>query len=281
MIEVNDRYQMDVDKLKEKIQQDRQEGLTPLCVIATCGTVNTGACDDLEAVSKICKQEKLWFHLDGAFGALAYFSPKYRSYAEGIKYADSMAFDLHKWLSMPYEVGCILVKDGNKQLETFSSTSPATYIDSTTRGVLNGPLVFADLGVELTRGFKALKVWMSMKAHGVKTYRELITQNIDQVVQLEELVDKHDKLQNVAPRDLNILCFRYFDRTLSEDQLTKINAEIIVLLQEEGSAVISHTVLGGKYCLRVANVNQRSQQDDFDHLVNRVAAIGDDLALKY
>lgn len=275
-IAVDRDYRIDVAALRSAIAADRLEGHLPFCVIANAGTVNTGAIDDLTALAAICKQEDLWFHVDGAFGALARLSPELAQLVAGIEQADSLAFDLHKWMYLPFEVACTLVRNAEAHREAF--TLAPSYLAETTRGVIAGGLPFADRGLELTRGFKALKVWMSLKAHGVKSFARLIEQNVEQARYLTELVKRHPSLELLAPVPLNIVCFRYAPDGLSDESLNTVNQEVLLRIQESGLAVPSGTVLGGRYAIRVAITNHRSRREDFEALVEAVIEVGAELA---
>ncbi|MEK6303379.1 MAG: pyridoxal-dependent decarboxylase [Acidobacteriota bacterium] len=274
-IPVDDEYRIDVAKLQAAIAADRRDGHRPFCVIANAGTVNTGAIDDLEACAALCREEDLWFHVDGAFGALARLSPKLAPLVAGIEQADSLAFDLHKWMYLPFEIACTLVRDPKAHRDAF--TLAPSYLAETTRGVIAGGLPFAERGLELTRGFKALKVWMSLKAHGVQAFARLIEQNVNQAQYLAELVAADPNLELLAPAPLNIVCFRYARNDLSEAKLNAINQEILLRIQESGLAVPSGTVLSGRYAIRVAITNHRSRRQDFDALVKAVTRIGEDV----
>jgi glutamate/tyrosine decarboxylase-like PLP-dependent enzyme len=274
-IPVDAEYRIDVAKLRATIAADRSAGQHPFCVIANAGTVNTGAIDDLESLAAICRQEDLWFHVDGAFGALARLSPRLAHLVAGVEQADSIAFDLHKWMYLPFEVACTLVRDAYAHRDAFALTP--SYLAETTRGVIAGGLPFADRGIELTRGFKALKVWMSLKAHGVKTFARLIEQNVDQARYLAELVTTKSNLELLAPAPLNIVCFRYAPDGLSDASLNAVNQEVLLRIQESGLAVPSGTVLGGRYAIRVAITNHRSRIEDFDALVKAVVSTGADV----
>jgi glutamate/tyrosine decarboxylase-like PLP-dependent enzyme len=234
--------------------------------------VNTGATDDLQALAKLCRDHGLWFHVDGAFGALAALVPDLRPLVAGLDQADSVAFDLHKWLYMPYEVGCTLVRDQKAHRATFNVT-PA-YLASFDRGIAAGGFPFAERGVQLSRGFRALKVWMSFKTHGVNAFAQLIHQNVKQAHYLAGLVSKHPQLELLAPVPLNVVCFRYRIPGASDGVLNALNREILLRVQESGVAIPSHTVLGGRFALRVAVTNHRSRREDFDLLVNAVTATG-------
>ncbi len=272
LIPVDADFRMDVAALGRAVELDIKDGLLPFCVVANCGTVNTGAIDDLPAISAVARKHNLWFHVDGAFGALAMLSPKLRSRVEGLAEADSVAFDLHKWMYLPFEVGCVLVRDAVGQRATFT-VSPA-YLGNEQRGVIAGGLPFADRGMELTRGFKALKVWMCMKAYGVSAFAAAIEENVAQAEFLRELVGKHEELEMLAPVSLNVVCFRFARGTRPLDE---VNREIIVRLQETGTAVVSSTSIGGKLAIRCAIVNHRTKRADLERFVEAVVATGKSL----
>jgi glutamate/tyrosine decarboxylase-like PLP-dependent enzyme len=268
-IPVDAALRMDVDALRHAIARDRASGERPICVIATAGTVNTGAIDDLGTIADLCRDERLWFHIDGAFGALARLAPSLASRVRGLERADSLAFDLHKWGYLPFEVGCALVRDPDAHHAAFELKG--RYLDPTDRGVIAGGLPFAERGLELTRGFKALKVWLSFKAHGVDAIAEIIEQNVAQANYLAARIEAHPDLELLAPVALNVVCFRY---TPGDDA---INREILMRVQEDGIAVPSSTILNGRYAIRCAITNHRSRREDFDALVDAVARIGTEL----
>jgi aromatic-L-amino-acid decarboxylase len=276
-IPVNSDYQIDLKALEAAIAEDRASGFKPICVVGNAGTVNTGAIDDLEELANICERERLWLHVDGAFGALAALSPTLRrSMLAGMERADSLAFDLHKWMYLPYEVGCALVRRADLHNETF--TASGAYLASTSRGLSSGQTWFAGYGVQLSRGFRALKVWLSLKEHGIEKFRRLIEQNVEQAGYLAALVEARPELELLAPVPLNIVCFRYSDERLDEAQLNSLNEELLIQLQESGVAVPSGTMLEGKYALRVAITNHRSRREDFEILVSKVVELGSELA---
>ena len=276
---VNDNYQIDIAALQTAIARDRETGLHPSCVVANAGTVNTGAIDDLNRLADICEAENIWFHVDGAFGALASLSPLRRHLLEGLTRADSLAFDLHKWMSMPLEIGCILVRNEAAHRDAFAMT--VHYLDhGGERGMIAGSQWFSDYGVQLSRGFRALKAWMSMKAYGVKKYGRMIEKNIAQATYLSERVDAHLELERCAPVPLNIVCFRYIVSGMNDTALNALNRELLIRLHESGAAVPSYTTLAGRYVLRVAITNHRSRREDFDFLVEEVVRLGRELKNK-
>jgi glutamate/tyrosine decarboxylase-like PLP-dependent enzyme len=271
-IPVDDAYQIDVAALEAAVSADRAAGHLPFCVIGTAGTVNTGATDDLEWLARYCRAQHLWFHVDGAFGALARLSPALRPIVAGIEQADSVSFDLHKWMYLPFEVACVLVRDPAVHHAAFAAT--ASYLAVPARGVAAGGFPFAERGMDLTRNFKALKVWMSMKAHGVLAYTALIEQNVADAQYLAALAATDPDLELLAPAPLNVVCFRYAPADVAPEHLDALNAEILIRVQGDGIAVPSGTRLRGRYAIRVANVNHRSRREDFGILAEAVKRIG-------
>jgi len=274
-IRVNADFQIVLPALEDAVSKDHEDGLHPICVIGNAGTVNTGAIDELNALADFCEREGLWFHIDGAFGALAALSPDLRPLLAGMERADSLAFDMHKWMYMPYEIGCALVRSEANHRQAFSLTTD--YIAHVERGLAGGYLWFSEYGVQLSRGFRALKAWMSIKEHGIKRYGRLIKQNVDQARYLAHLVDYAPQLERMAPVSLNIVCFRFKGSSSDGVDLNSINQEILIRLHEQGIAVPSYTTLSGNYVLRVAITNHRSRREDFELLVREVIRIGEDI----
>src|SRR5713226_7408122 len=271
-VAVHPDYRINVHALRTLIESDRHENMLPFCVVGNAGTINTGATDDLRTLAQLCREESLWFHVDRAFGALARLSEKLRHIVDGIEQADSLAFDLHKWMYLPFEVGCVLVRDTEAHVRTFAAKQ--NYFGDGERGVIGGGLPFAERGIELTRSFRALKVWMSLKAHGVATYARLIEQNVAQAAYLSELIASAAELELLAPVALNVVCFRLRPRGLSEVELNALNQEVLLRVQESGVAVPSSTVLDEKFAMRVAITNHRSRRPDFELLVAAVSEMG-------
>jgi glutamate/tyrosine decarboxylase-like PLP-dependent enzyme len=276
-IEVDDDYMINLTVLENQIQLDIQAGLQPFCIVANVGTVNTGAIDDLDAIRGICNQYDLWMHVDGAFGALAKLVPRYKNQLKSIEQADSVVFDLHKWMYMPYEIGCVLFQSGEAHRATYAIEPD--YLLKHERGLAAGPDSLNNFGLELSRGFKALKVWMSFKESGIHKFERLIDQNLQQIDYLKSLVIHHPQLELCAPVVLNVLCFRFYMDGMDNEQLNTINKEIVMTLQEQGIASPSSTLLKGNYCIRVAHVNHRSRKEHFDVLVEEVVRIGREMVL--
>lgn len=271
-IPVNSNFEMDIDVLEKAIAEDKANGYYPFCIIGNAGTVNTGAIDDLNRLADICEREKMWFHVDGAFGAMAILSDDLRPALKGMERADSLAFDLHKWMYIPIECGAVLVKHAEKHRNTFA-LAPA-YLVKTERGASATQTWLSDYGIQLSRGFRALKVWMSLKTHGLDAYKQAIQQNIEQTRYLAQVVDAKPELERLAPVPMNIVCFRYVRAGLSDAELNQLNEQILWDLQESGVALPTSTLLDGKFCIRVANTNHRSRREDFDLLVRKVLDLG-------
>ncbi len=263
-IPVGSDDRIDLDALRRAIKTER-----PFAIVGTAGTVNTGAIDDLNAMADIARDEGIWFHVDGAFGALVSLSNKLRPLVAGLERADSVGFDLHKWGYLPFECACVLVRDPALVRATFATS--ASYLEPATRGVIAGGLPFAERGIELTRGFKALKVWMSFKAHGTDALARMIEENVEQAQYLAGRIEAHPDLELLAPVALNVVNFRYVPGG------DAVNAEILLRLQETGVAIPSGTTVAGRYAIRCAITNHRTRRDDLDALVDGVVAIGQSL----
>ena len=271
LVASDEAYRMDVAALETAIAEDRAAGLRPVCVIAAAGTTNTGAIDDLKTISALCQREGLWFHIDGCIGALIKIAPLNKAMVDGLELADSLALDPHKWMHTPFEAGCALVRDAKLHRDTFAIHGE--YLEEKPRGVASGEFL-ADYSFELSRGFKALKIWMSLKEQGVEKFGRLIDQNIAQGAYLTALIEAEPKLELMAPTSINIVCFRYLAAGRDDEQIKAINTEIMLRLQEAGTAVPSDTTVRGRYCLRIAINNHRTQRADLDLLIAEVLRLG-------
>ena len=264
-----------LDLLQQNIISDREAGYRPICVIGTAGTTNTGAIDDLSALADLCQREDLWFHVDGAIGAVGILAENVRPKLNGIERADSVGLDLHKWMHIPFEAGCIIVRSEKYHRGTFSLTPE--YLAHETRGLAAGDIWFSDYGLELSRQFRALKVWMSIKEHGLDRFGRMIARNVNQAFYFGQLVEKEPNMELTAPIGMDIVCFRFNPGKLNDDRLNTINKEILMRLHEQGIAAPSYTTLNQRYCLRIAIANHRSTQDDFDLLAKEVVRIGNEI----
>ena len=265
-------HRVEVAAMAQRIAADRAAGLRPVAIVGNAGTVNAGAFDDLGALADLAAAEGLWLHVDGAFGALAALSPRHRSLTEGMGRADSVAFDLHKWLHVPYDAGAVLVRDEAAHRGAFSLTG--AYLSPLESRLATGPINFMDYGVQMSRGFRALKVWMTLKHHGLDRLGGSIARNIDQAAWLAaQIIDAPD-LELCAPVPLNVVCFRYAPEGGPPEGLDALNRRILVELHERGIAAPSHTVLDGRFVLRAAISNHRTHKEDLELLLTEVRALG-------
>jgi len=274
-IPVTAGFTIDMELLRLQLEKDKRAGLTPLCLIGNAGTVNTGAIDPLEEMAAICRQESMWFHIDGAIGALAKPVPEMQDAFQAIALADSVAFDLHKWMYVNYEAGCLLVRDGIAHKNAFSH--PANYLARHERGLAGGPESFSGYGLELSRSFKSLKIWMGLQEQGMDKYLRLIRQNIAQAFYLQQLVHETDTLEMLTPVTLNIVCYRYNPGGQDDDQLNVLNKELLMRLHESGVAAPSYTILGGRYAIRVSITNHRTTRADLQKLVSHTVLTGKEI----
>ena len=277
-IPVDRNFRIRTDLLEKSIRADIAGGRLPFCIVGNAGTVNTGAIDPMDELLAISRKFDLWFHVDGAFGALAKNVPEYAHELKALEEADSIAFDFHKWMHISYEAGCVLIRNADAHRLTFEQ-SP-NYLLQHERGISPDIHSSGNYGIELSRGFKALKIWMSLKTHGIFAYSALIRQNIAQATQLAEQISRHPNLELMAPRGLNIVCFRYIDKMRPPSELQYINREILMRLQEKGIAVVSSTIVNGCYALRASICNHRSKKEDFDLLLEHTVQIGDELSAR-
>ncbi len=267
VIPVDDQHRIDLEGLGAAIAADRSAGYTPFFIAATAGTVDIGAVDDLSSIAAIAQGEGVWFHVDGAYGALAMLAPDIAPRLDGIQRADSIAFDFHKWGQVPYDAGFVLIRHGGLHLDTFAS--PARYLERETRGLAAGSPWPCDLGPDLSRGFRALKTWYTIKVYGTERLGLAISNTCALAQYMKERIESHPELELLAPVSLNIVCFRY--RGPDADRLNK---EIVISLQESGAAAPSTTVIDGRVAIRAAIVNHRTDMSDIDILLNEVVAIG-------
>jgi len=267
VIPTDDHHRIDVGALAAAIAVDRAEGATPFLVVGTAGTVDIGGIDDLAALAKVAKSEKLWFHVDGAFGALAILAPGLAPRLVGIEHADSLAFDFHKWGQVPYDAGFVLVRDGRMHRSAFAS--PAAYLRRETRGLAAGSPWPCDFGPDLSRSFRALKTWFTFKVHGAERIGRAIAHSCELAQYLKSRIEATPELELLAPVPLNIVCFGY-----RSPDANRINAEIAIALQESGIVAPSSTTIEGRVAIRAAIVNHRTEKRDVDALVAATVTLG-------
>lgn len=275
-IETDNSNKMNCKILNDTIEKDIETGCKPIMVIATAGDVSTGIVDDLFEISKVCKKYNLWFHVDGAYGAPAAVIPELKKTFKGIEDADSIALDPHKWLYSPLEAGCTLVKNPQHLLDTFSSHPEYYNFDSNDDDVA---LNFYEYGLQNSRGFRALKVWLMLQQVGRSGYEKMISSNIKLSKLLFTLVQNNPNFEAVT-QNLSITTFRYIpdNSKNSEDYLNKLNEEIVNNLQSGGEVFVSNAIVNEKYCLRACIVNFRTTEKDINEMVEIIARVGKETA---
>ncbi len=260
IIPTDSEFKIGINKLKNAIAKDKLEGKEPFCFIASAGTTNTGTVDPLNELATICKKEKIWFHIDAAYGGAAILAKNGKQLLAGIEKADSITVDPHKWFFQPYEIGCLLVRNHKWLSGTF--TEKPEYLRDIEGN--ESEINFYDHGIELTRRFRALKFYMSIKTFGLKTFRKAITYNIKLAEETEEYFRKSDKWEVVSPATLAIINFRYnpIGKNLTEKQLDKINQKISEKVVASREALLVTTILNKQVVLRMCLINPRTTMED-------------------
>ncbi|WP_339756714.1 aspartate aminotransferase family protein [uncultured Winogradskyella sp.] len=259
-------FKMSINKLKNAIAKDRLEGLQPFCIIASAGTTNTGSVDPLNEIAKICKAEKLWFHIDGAYGAAAFLSKKGSQLLKGIEKADSLTIDPHKWMYQPYEMGCLLVRN-HKWLSQAFSEKPEYLRDIEGN---TSEINFYDHGIQLTRRFRALKFYMSMKTFGLNAFKKAVTYSIDLAEEIEDYLRKSANWEVISPATLAVVNFRYnpIGNSYSERKIDAINQEISKKIVASREALLVTTILQNQVVLRMCLINPRTTIQDVKETLN-------------
>ena len=272
----DERQRLRVDLLREKIEADRSEGLRPFCVVGSAGTVNTGVVDPLTEIAAVAAEFDLWFHVDGAYGAPGVLDERKRPLFAGLELADSVSLDPHKWLYVPVDAGCLLFRDDAAAKATFS-TDEADYIK--THGYLDDEaFAFWDYGVELSRRFRALKVWLTLQYYGSRRIAEAISEDISLAEYLGESVSNADDFELLAPVELSICCFRYIPREhLNEAELDTLNERIMERVQKGGRAYLSNATVNRHFALRACITNFRTTKNDIDETVSAIRGAAEDL----
>jgi glutamate/tyrosine decarboxylase-like PLP-dependent enzyme len=270
-IPCDDQFRLPMEDLARAVAEDRARGLRPAIVVGTAGTVNTGAVDPLDAIADFCARESLWFHADGAYGAMARMAPSLAPQLAGMERADSLAADPHKWMYVPYEAGATLVRDGGRLADAFRKFPE--YLASDPDSPFPGPAWFAERGPELSRGFKALKVFMGMLRHGRSGYAAAIERDVALARFLSGEVDRRPELERLAPTTLSIVNFRY--RVAGgPERADAVNRQIVNRLVGSGSFFLAPTILKGRASLRVCITNFRTSEADLLFLLDEVRRVG-------
>lgn len=270
LVPLDEDFRMDIRALGRLVAEDRRAGFEPFLVVGTAGTVDTGAIDPLDSLADIAEAEGLWFHVDGAFGALAVLSPRFRPALEALKRADSLAFDFHKWAQVPYDAGCVIVRDPEKHAAAFAQT--LSYLSREDRGLAAGAPWFCDLGPDLSRGFRALKVWATLSVYGTRRLGRMVEQCCAVARHLAARVAREPLLELMAPVTLDIVCFRVRFVEMDDEALDSLNAETVKDVQESGVAAPSTTRIHGRLVIRAAIVNHRTTDSDADRMLDAVLA---------
>ena len=275
-VPINPDGSIHLPSLNAQIAADRAAGLQPFALIGNAGTVDMGAIDDLNALADIAKREGLFFHIDGAFGAMAMLAPDLAPRLAGIERADSIAFDFHKWTQVQYDAGFILVRDGGLHLDTFAAQEK-TYLERAERGLAGGSPWPCDYGPELSRGFRALKTWFTFKVYGADRLGRMISHTCALARHLQKRIEAEPSLELLAPASLNIVCFRLRARPgsgIDAGNVDEINREVMVAIQESGIAAPSSTKIDGQFAIRAAIFNHRSTVDNVDAMLDAALRFG-------
>jgi glutamate/tyrosine decarboxylase-like PLP-dependent enzyme len=275
-IEIDRDQRMDVGELEKQIVADRAAGLMPFLVVGAAGTVGVGAVDPLLAIAAICKKYDLWFHVDGAYGAPAAVLPEAPADLKGLSEADSIALDPHKWLYSPLEAGCTLVRNPQHMIDAYSHHPDYYNFDGTKE---DPPINYLDFGLQNSRGFRALKVWLGLRQVGREGYIQMIRDDIALAQALFKVVGEYPELEAVT-QNLSITTFRFVPQGLTGDAaavatyLNKLNEELVNRLQASGEAFVSNAVVDGTYVLRACIVNFRTSLADVEALPEIAVRIG-------
>jgi glutamate/tyrosine decarboxylase-like PLP-dependent enzyme len=274
LIPCDQKFRIRTDLLRQAIATDIADGRKPIAVIGTAGTVATGSIDPLRGMAAIAKEARAWFHVDGAYGALAAIARP--AAFDGMELADSISLDPHKWLYQPLDCGCLLYRDRSQARRTFSFTG------SYAKPVQEHPVesfAFFEQSVELSRRFRALKLWLSLRYHGLANFRAQIENDLACAMHLASLIEKNEELEPLAPVPLSAVCFRYVPLSLglTGSQLDELNLRILTDILRRGRVYFSNATIGGRFALRACIVNHRTTQADVEAVVDEVIAVGREL----
>jgi aromatic-L-amino-acid/L-tryptophan decarboxylase len=287
IVNSDERFRLDVRSLRERLETDTREGLRPFCIVASAGTVNTGAVDPLHEIARVAREYGLWLHVDGAYGALAALDQSKRALFDGIEQADSLTLDPHKWLYAPVDCGCLLLREAGTARAAFSSTDD-DYI-KVNEEAEGEEFAFWDYGLELSRRFRALKIWMMLRYYGTRRISEAISEDNALAAYFAERITAAEDFELLAPVELSICCFRYVpprllrarQRSASEEErrcvnaeLNQLNASLMHAMQRGGRAYLSNASLRGNYALRACVTNFRTTRSDIDATLDIVREEG-------
>jgi glutamate/tyrosine decarboxylase-like PLP-dependent enzyme len=278
-IAVRGDFTIDLDSLEQQVIEDRKNGYHPTCVVGVAGTTNTGAVDPLSVMAEFCRAQRLWFHVDAAYGGPAARTEIVGQLFHGLEQADSVVVNPHKWLYVPAEAACILVREPTALRDTFRVV--ADYLKKED-DIEDAPLDFKDYSPQLHRNFRALKVWMTFKAYGARRLRASIESNIEIMQYFADRIDESKDLVRLAPVPLSVVCFQYRteDASRHSDQryLDDLNSRLLDAVEKDGRVFLSGTTIHGKRALRACSVNHRLRHEDVDFLLDVIRQIGRSLA---
>ena len=262
-------FRIRLDDLAAAIETDTLSGRLPFLVVANAGTTNTGAIDDLAGISRLCRERGIWLHVDGAYGAFAALTVRGRALLDGIELADSVTLDPHKWLAMPFEVGCLLVRDG-ANLERAFELHPE-YLQERNNG--GGLVNFADRGLQLTRASRAIKVWLAVQTFGLDAYRAVIDRALDLTLEAQQSIESDGRLELITAASLGVLTFRQRGAVgQAPEEVDRVNESIVASLAAAGDVLLTSTVIGGRYAIRLCVLNHTSGRADVAYALERVAS---------
>jgi glutamate/tyrosine decarboxylase-like PLP-dependent enzyme len=267
-------FRLPPSALERAVASDRKEGLLPFCVVANAGTTNTGAVDPLRELADFCARERLWLHVDGAYGAAAVLSGAGRARLAGLDRVDSLSLDPHKWLFQPFETGCVLLRDRRLLLESFHILPE--YMKDAEPGAEE--VNFCDYGIQLTRGFRALKLWMSFKIFGVESFRAAVERTLQAAELAEKLLRRSPAWEIVTPAQMGIVSFRFHPPEIPPPQLDQLNQQIVERAIDDGFAMVSSTTLRGRKVLRLCTINPRTTEADLEKTIARLEEMGSEIA---
>ena len=276
-IKTNSSYQIDIEALKIQIEKDIENNLKPFCIIGNAGTVNTGAIDDLDALAELAETYELWYHIDGAYGALAGILDSLKEEYKGMERADSIALDFHKWLYQPFEGGCTIVRNWNNLRRTYYK--PAAYLDTELANDGNR-LEFNEHYFQLSRNAKAFKVWMTIKAYGIQRIKAMIQKDIDLTNYLNDEIQKSKDFELVAHSKLAVSCFRYVGNMTKETEIIDFNRNLMPELEKDGRVFIMGTKLKGDYAIRACFINHRKNEETTDYLLDVIRDVAKKMETK-
>lgn len=267
-------FRLPVESLRRAVAEDRADGRRPFCVIANAGTTNTGAVDPLNQLADLCERENLWLHVDGAYGAAACLSERGRKLLTGIERADSLSLDPHKWLFQPFEIGCVLARDARLLKKTFHTM--AGYLEDTKRAE-EEEINYYDYGVQLTRGFRALKLWLSIKTFGASAFREAINHGFEMAEFAENILRQSGSWRIISPATFGIVTFRYVAEGRPENEVNEIHRRLVEMMAKDGFAFANSTALRGQTVMRLCTINPRTTEDDVRATIKQLEQFGREL----